>query len=366
MTDNQSARTAPAHRVISGYSSLILDGLRILAAFTVFFFHIYERFLPSGPYFFIFRDVAHLAVIVFFTLSGYVIAYTTTANNRGGKQYIQARFTRLFSIVFPALLITGLCEWIVKLTDPLVYGSIIRGASLPRYVMSGLFLNEIWFFSGAPPINAPLWSLGFEFWYYMIFGVWFFRGKSIMSWILCIGVCLVAGPKILLMMPIWLMGYAAYHIKVPAALQKTTLLLVASGLVLAVVVTKYLPPMPYTIGTQPWFFASQFISDWITGICVAFALWNLPQGVRKDSQKQAVKLLRNFADLTFPLYIIHLPVLYVYQALVKPDIHQGNALTITTIVVLAASLLISYALDKQRLLWSGFFKGLFKRLSFKI
>ena len=53
--------------------SAYLDILRILAALTVFMAHFsYDRF---GNIFMVFRPYAHQAVIVFFVLSGYVIAY---------------------------------------------------------------------------------------------------------------------------------------------------------------------------------------------------------------------------------------------------------------------------------------------------
>jgi peptidoglycan/LPS O-acetylase OafA/YrhL len=58
----------------------------------------YHLWLPS-----------HLAVMVFFVLSGCVIAYTTFQRHPGDVQkYIIARLSRLYSVVIPALILTGI------------------------------------------------------------------------------------------------------------------------------------------------------------------------------------------------------------------------------------------------------------------
>src|ERR1700679_1574732 len=103
-------------RIIAGSSSIFLDILRIGAAFTVLYIlrigaaftvlyiHAFDRWFPSlahaqdKP-----GEPSHAAVIIFFVLSGYVIAHTTISKNRGAMQYAQARLTRLSSVVIPAL-----------------------------------------------------------------------------------------------------------------------------------------------------------------------------------------------------------------------------------------------------------------------
>src|SRR4051812_26930765 len=98
---------------------VVLDLLRISAALIVVIFHGLEQWFPSltspeSPY----SRAAHTAVIIFFVLSGYVVTYTTSVNNRGGMKYIQARLGRLCSIVIPALIISAICEIVVYNLDP--------------------------------------------------------------------------------------------------------------------------------------------------------------------------------------------------------------------------------------------------------
>jgi len=43
-----------------------------------------------------------------------------------------------------------------------------------RLAAAAAFLNEIWFWSITPLSNVPVWSLGFEAWFYALFGVFIF------------------------------------------------------------------------------------------------------------------------------------------------------------------------------------------------
>lgn len=91
---------------------------------------------PKTPH-----DISHTAVVLFFVLSGFVIAFTTINKNRGFLQYMEARLGRLYSIVLPGLLITALCEYLVAKFDPLLYTTIFRDHVWLRYLISGMFLN---------------------------------------------------------------------------------------------------------------------------------------------------------------------------------------------------------------------------------
>lgn len=343
-------------RLISTNSSLFLDTLRLSAALIVAIFHAYIMWFPekdstTTPLF----NISHAAVVIFFVLSGYVIAYTTTINNRGSLQYAQARLSRLYSVVLPALLITGLTELIVRYTDPNLHAMYSRGASLPRYVLSGTFLNEIWFFSAAPPMNSPLWSLSYEFWYYIIFGIWFFRTTGWKSTAFLLLACFVAGPKILLMMPIWLAGFVAYRLPKPTISTSTSWLLVFAALSVTVASVVYVPIFPRPIGTPPLFFANQFITDWVNGLFFAVALWFLPLSKHVVPAGNWVASFRKVADLTFPIYVLHNPLLILSRAILGYEKNNIAHMWQNLIVVLIASAIIGVFLEKQRPLWSKSF-----------
>src|SRR6187402_917304 len=241
-------------------TSVIFDSLRLAAALTVAYYHCFLLWFPEMNHFHkIFSELAHFSVIIFFVLSGYLIGYTTTNNNRGLKKYLVARFSRLYSVLIPVLIIMFGIEQLIIFVDYASIASITRGMSLPRYIISGLYLNEIWFFSAAPALNAPLWSLSFEFWFYILFGLWFFRQKN--NWqltgLLILSI-LIAGPKILSMFPIWLFGMLAFKLPKPNFKYSGVLF----GLV-AIILTFYvlfqMPAFPFEIGNKPLFFAGQFL-----------------------------------------------------------------------------------------------------------
>jgi peptidoglycan/LPS O-acetylase OafA/YrhL len=342
-------------RVITGSTSVVLDSLRIAAALTVLVFHLFYHWFEKLNITHKLDQAAHMAVVVFFVLSGYVIAYTTTVNNRGGLKYMQARFSRLYSVVIPALIITAVCEIIIHMYSPALQAHFSRGTSWPRYIISGLFINEIWFFSAAPPVNGPLWSLSYEFWYYIIFGFWFYKKKGLKSFILPILAVLIAGPKILLMFPIWMMGYFAYHLKRPDIKNILSWALILASLVLAGLLVNFVAPFPHKLGDIPWIFSSQFLTDWIVGLCIGFALWILPYGNHQTKQS---KWLRIMADLTFPLYVLHNPLIIVWDAVFKNKIVAISQLWLPFIGILFTSVIIGVFFEKQRVLWIKLFKYL--------
>jgi peptidoglycan/LPS O-acetylase OafA/YrhL len=349
-------------KTISGGNSIFIDCLRIAAAFAVFFVHGYDQWHTKEGYEYEGTPWGHMAVVVFFVLSGYVIAFSTTVNNRGILQYAQARLSRLYSVLIPTLIITAVIEVIAKLADPVLLAHYTRGASWPRYIVSGLFLNEVWFQSASPPINGPLWSLSFEFWYYVVFGLFFFRVKGWKGLLLPLLACCIAGPKILLMMPIWLMGNWAYRTSSPVKSRALSWLLVAGLFALSTVLFFVLPGWPLRLGGAPLFFAGQFITDTIIGIFISLALWLLPQSNAAVSKKSAgVNIIRKLADLTFPLYVLHHPMLILVRSIWKTRLYDNVQMVIALLIVFIPAMLIGYVMEENRKHWIA----LFKKLLFK-
>src|SRR4051812_27780039 len=104
-------------------TSLYLDLVRFSAAMMVFLEHYREHtrgslrsfwnahpfwYSHSGPY-------SQTAVIVFFVLSGYVIAHVLATREKTALEYAASRFGRLYSVVLPALLLTAVCNHLMAL-----------------------------------------------------------------------------------------------------------------------------------------------------------------------------------------------------------------------------------------------------------
>src|SRR6185295_17400011 len=98
-------------------------------------------------------------------------------------------------------------------------------------LLSLLFLNQSWNLTVTPLSNGPYWSLCYEVWYYVIFGIIAFDANRPRRTLLLFAACLIAGPRILLMSTVWFVGVACYFITKRIALNR------GIGLILFVVST---------------------------------------------------------------------------------------------------------------------------------
>ena len=90
-------------------TSFFLDLLRLVAAFSVFGGHVIMLWYPRS--YSAFEDrFGERAVIIFFVLSGYVIAFSTLRRECDPRAYVLARLSRLSSVVLPALVLTAVLQ----------------------------------------------------------------------------------------------------------------------------------------------------------------------------------------------------------------------------------------------------------------
>jgi peptidoglycan/LPS O-acetylase OafA/YrhL len=138
-----------------------LEGLRGFAALVVVLCHgqlLADQLAPgfklSGIWSFI--PPGHFCVLVFFTLSGYVIGLTnrtSLASRQAIGTYVRKRLQRLYPIYFLVVVIT-----FILFEQHLGYLTLARHLTFMQ-VLTGPVLNA----------NIPLWSLNFEIIYYALF-----------------------------------------------------------------------------------------------------------------------------------------------------------------------------------------------------
>ncbi len=188
--------------------SLWLDVLRVTATLIVVLSHwAYPRF-TGGDYLILRQlNLGSDAVIVFFVLSGFVIAY---AADRDKQLHIYAfnRLTRLWSVMIPAIVLTFTFDQIGLRLNPAAYPQPYYSPTpLWEMLVRGLSFSNEWVALDRVRLgsNGPLWSLSYEAGFYAMFGVaMFLRGPMRVG--LLVLVVLLVGPRILLLMPAWLMG----------------------------------------------------------------------------------------------------------------------------------------------------------------
>ncbi len=300
--------------------STYIEVVRLFAALVVFVHHAsYPRFgggwiAPLGGY-------GHEAVVIFFVLSGFVIGYSHEVKDRSFKLYAASRLSRLWSVSVPALALTfALDAWGARL-DAASYQDIC--AATPLEMGAALaFVNELWFAEGCVGSNIPFWSLSYEFIYYVLFAVFAFAPRPLLSVTVA---ALLAGPKVLLLAPCWVMGFLAYRHRdwLSSTRHAGALLLVSSAgmalLVFGKLGNKYVTwRVEQLIGPEWWDrlgHSTAFLSDNAIGVCFTLHLMACACMLKKLPVRAAVqRFWQVAASATFAIYLIHYPALHFFAA----------------------------------------------------
>lgn len=302
--------------------SAYLDCLRFFAAFAVLLGHLKQDgfaldWMPLS-------HLSHEAVMVFFLMSGYIITSSTLARpDAGWREYAVARVSRIYSVALPAVLFSLLVSEAVGRWAPEVAAQIASYRPFRWADVAGslLFWNESWTSETQLSLNAPYWSLCYEVWYYLLFGLWcFVRGPW--RWPLAALAALVAGPAILALFPIWVLG--AWLALNPQRLPRPTPTAAWLGWVLAPAAIWWLSESGIEFVIKdllhervPGFWrleASQLLfTDYLIGLLLALHLWawgGLPQWLQQMWQRRA-GLWAAWAGFSFTLYLFHRPLTYV-------------------------------------------------------
>jgi peptidoglycan/LPS O-acetylase OafA/YrhL len=174
--------------------------------------------------------------------------------------------------------------------------------------------------AASPGSNAPFWSLAYEVWYYILFGLWLFvPGQRRRALLLFLG-AVVAGPKILLLLPVWLFGAVSHRftLRHPPGFGIAFSLFVISIVFLATIISGHSGFLGYQANWQakpPLYFSSGYLFDYAVGLLVAvhiFAVDRLMVYWRCEQVAEPVNCLtRYLADRSFSPYCFHMPLLYL-------------------------------------------------------
>lgn len=307
--------------------SIYLDIIRFMAACLVVLYHsnmrnIVETILPASNW-------GHAAVIVFFVLSGFVIAYITDTKENTLKEYSASRLTRVYSLAIPAVILTVVLDHFGEpLGQDFYSGKTTHDYGVFRAVSSLLFMNEVWSISITSFSNVPYWSLCYEMWYYVLFAIWAFaRGRQRLF--LLAGACLIVGHKILLLAPIWLMGVALYRWEAPKRMGEpaawAALLLSSLGIFLwqwYQLTDFFTDQLKLAIGAEAHkqlAFSKFFIGDYFLGILVManFAAFRRLSEYFAGLMGLVEKPVKFLAGFTFSIYIFHQPLILFWAAIIN-------------------------------------------------
>lgn len=295
--------------------SVWLDVVRFLAALVVFIGHASNGHISGGLFWQVYPYLQS-SVIVFFVLSGYVIAHVTDEKTPSLAEYTRDRFARIHSVLLPALVLTALCDTYGSALNPAHYQQfqpIYHGDQILRYGLSVFVMQNFWNWDFYPGTNGPTWSLCYEVTYYALWAsaIWA-RGAVRLGLLLAFAI--LSGPSVVSLFPVWLLGVLAYRLnrrrmasgrQIPYARSLAALLFLAFMLGAPVIRANCHIGVPYLRPELP---ADYFDALMFTGILL-LAPSMLARLRLVDGQVRAV---RYFAQATFVIYLFHYPLLRMF------------------------------------------------------
>jgi peptidoglycan/LPS O-acetylase OafA/YrhL len=291
-----------------------LESLRGAAALYVLLHHIAHLNHWTGPAALPFR-FGQEAVILFFLISGFVIALAQERTSQPGfRAYFRRRILRIFPIFLAAL---GLAA----VFAPSIAGPDVR-TDLPTLVGNLWQLQDLRELKPGVAVqvfggNAPLWSLSYEWWFYLVFyGLWRWVPDHLRD--LCVGV--VGGAAVLIYavapnqaalflsyFPIWWAGARLAHLQLsggPVRWRGLAPLLVVVVLWGAVAGLAHLRGQALSFGHYPILpFRHALVA--LAMVATALALGR----VRPQWPTEGLWPFTRLAGISYAVYVFHYPIL---------------------------------------------------------
>jgi peptidoglycan/LPS O-acetylase OafA/YrhL len=315
------------------WHSMLISLLRGLAALVVAAAHLRAQMYPgfgtvtNPPLLFqglaFGAGFAYLAVIVFFVLSGWLVGgsfLNKLDSDRAFQNYTIDRVSRLWVVLVPTFLVVLLAGAAIGALDT----ARVSFSTSEPYSMSAFFGNMIGLQTiVVPPFggNFPLWSLANETWYYVLFplSVLVFRGRTIATRaaaVLAIGAIfqLVHG-SILIYFSIWLLGAAFSRVKIEACpLWRWALLFLFVG---SAVVIRLKGKTDIT----PEGFPQYLVFSLLFVLFLSSMQFKRRLGGKLDWLDRTGRF---FANFSFTLYVLHVPVILLMGHLLTSILGLGQ------------------------------------------
>ncbi len=342
---------------MSLWLSVYLDLIRVAAALVVFFDHVGQGNAASGLTSHAY-EFAQDAVLVFFVLSGFVIGHSVDTSHDDLRKFVIKRVARIYSVAVPALFLTigldairqswhaGASAFLFNLFNRHVAVEIISGL---------LFTTEFWSWHFEIGSNGAYWSLGYEIWYYAAFAALYF-GRRIWGIILASGLMLMTGPQVALFFLIWLIGLGSYYASAKihiGKIQAIVLILFSSSAALLLAISARRMMSIYgafglsDVNVKSYVFygllATLFSVNIIAIAEIGKYLTPLPLGL--------VKFVRHLGNQTFPLYLMHMPVLAFITPLLPWKSTSWQTQVTVSILIPGLIFPVGYFLEHRKARW---------------
>ena len=344
----------------------LLDGLRGVAALMVIWYHVFEGFAFASNSAIETLNHGYLAVDFFFILSGFVIGYAY--DDRWGKSLTMKDFFKRRLIRLLPMVIMGAVLGAITFC---IQGSVQwDGTHVAISMIMLSLLCTIFFIPAMPgvgyevrgngemfPLNGPCWSLFFEYIGNILYALFIRRlsNKALTVFVVLLGVALAAfavfnvstygnigvgwtldgvnflGGSLRMLFPFslgMLMSRNFKPMKVKGAFWICAIALIA------------LFSVPYLEGLEPLCMNGVY-----EAFCVIVAfpiiLWIGASGTTTD--KQSTKICKFLGDISYPVYVIHYPLMYLFYAwLIENQLYTLGETWHVALCVFILSIILAY------------------------
>ena len=379
---------------------ILLDGLRGVAALMVLWYHVFEGFaFAKGSVIETFNH-GHLGVDFFFLLSGFVISYAyddrwksrqrstvngqkTTAKSLSLKDFFKRRLIRLHPMLVMGAFIGLICF--------LLQGGVKwDGSSTPIHWTLIAFVLTLFFIPAYPgasydirgnaemfPLNGPSWSLFFEYIGNILYALFIRKlsnkmltvlvGATGILWIWFVAfdisgydmigigwtldVVNFFGGLLRMMFPFTLGMLMARNFSQKSKVKSQKTFFTKNIFWIATIVLFALFSVPYISGEDVTSRVPTLANISLNGIYELFCImvvfplivWIAASSDSAQS-KFTLRISKFLGDLSYPLYIVHYPVMYLFYAwLIKNQYYTLGETWQMVILVLTVCIVLAYA-----------------------
>ena len=344
----------------------LLDGLRGVAALMVIWYHVFEGFAFASNSAIETLNHGYLAVDFFFILSGFVIGYAY--DDRWGKSLTMKDFFKRRLIRLHPMVIMGAVLGAITFC---IQGSVQwDGTHIAISMIMLSLLCTIFFIPAMPgvgyevrgngemfPLNGPCWSLFFEYIGNILYALFIRRlsNKALTVFVVLLGVALAAfavfnvstygnigvgwtldgvnflGGSLRMLFPFslgMLMSRNFKPMKVKGAFWICTIALIA------------LFSVPYLEGLEPLCMNGVYEAFCVI---VAFPIILLIGASGTTTDKQSTKICKFLGDISYPVYVIHYPLMYLFYAwLIENQLYTLGETWHVALCVFILSIILAY------------------------
>lgn len=305
--------------------SSFLDFARWLSALLVVTGHLrsllfveYSNLKESSifiKFFYFITGLGHEAVVIFFVLSGFLVGggVIKKINNFKFCKYLFDRSTRIYIVFIPSLIVGFFYDHLgISLfnTIGLYNGSHEFSLNLMNYIPENrldiktflgntLMLQKIALSTFGS--NSPLWSLAYEFWYYITFPILLFAFKAGTHHIKSIAIVFLLLVSAIFFLPTSMtVGFLIWLLGASLAINTKSIFPISVTIIfffLAITISRFkLINIP-------------FITDFFIGVFFSLILKNIQTKNRFLSGRKFSCINKKLAAFTFSLYVTHFPLM---------------------------------------------------------